>query len=117
MQVMSAVLTGILRWLRAGYFLPRPGVQPGKRLAVLLLLLMAACSSILPEGGESQPLRRLPTDAEVEQYNAQVAPEERIVCRDETRVGTNIPQRTCRYIRDMEETSRTTREQLRNILH
>jgi hypothetical protein len=88
-----------------------------KALAVPVLLLATGCSSVLPENGEQQPLRRLPSDAEVEQYNAQVAPEERIVCRDEIRVGSNSPLRTCRYIRDMEDTSRSTRDQLRNILH
>lgn len=117
MQIMSMVLTGILSWLRASFSFRVLTGRSGKRLVVPLLLLLTACSFVLPENVEPQLLRRLPTDAEVEQYNAQVAPEERIVCRDETRVGTNIPQRTCRYIRDMEETSRTTREQLRNILH
>lgn len=79
--------------------------------SALLLLISCAVSP-----GESRQTSRLPTDAEVEQYNAQVPPEERIVCRDEVTVGTNIPQRKCRYIRDIEETSRFTREQLRNVL-
>ena len=117
MQIMSAVLTGILSRLPGGFSLRILVGQSATRLLVPLLALLAGCSSVLSENGEPQPRRRLPTDSEVEQYNAQVEPEERIVCRDETRVGTNIPQRTCRYIRDMEETSRSTREQLRNILH
>ena len=88
----------------------------GVRYANCLWVLALAVSCTLPAGEQDQAVRRLPTDAEVEQYNAQVAPEERIVCRDETPLGTNIPQRKCRYLRDMEETSRFHREQLRNIL-
>ena len=82
-------------------------------LVCLTAILLFSCA--VPPG-ESQQATRLPTDAEVEQYNAQVPPEERIVCREEVAVGTNIPQRKCRFIRDIEETSRFTREQLRNVL-
>ena len=61
-------------------------------------------------------VRKLPNDAEVAQYNASVEPDERIVCRRETPVGTNVPRRLCRYIRDMEDTSRFHREQLKRVL-
>ena len=54
--------------------------------------------------------------AEVEQYNASVAPEQRIVCRSETPVGSNIPVRTCRLAIDIDETSTFHREQLRRAL-
>ena len=79
-------------------------------------LLLGTCAAPPPAGDDGQPAARLPTDAEVEQYNAQVDPDERIICRDEVPVGSNIPRRTCRYVRDIEETSRFTREQLRQIL-
>lgn len=75
-------------------------------------LLLGSC---LAPGAESvEP--RLPTDAEVEQYNASVAPDERIVCRREIPVGSNIPQRMCRLVKDLEETSTFHREQLRRAL-
>ena len=86
-----------------------------RRRVVLLGLILLLSSCALSQ--DSRQTTRLPTDAEVEQYNAQVPPEERIVCREEIAVGTNIPQRKCRFLRDIEETSRFTREQLRNVLH
>lgn len=75
------------------------------------ILLLSACAA--KPGGY---VRKLPTDAEVAQYNASVEPEERIVCRRETPVGTNVPRRMCRYIRDIEDTSRFHREQLKRVL-
>jgi hypothetical protein len=79
-------------------------------------VLIVALNSCAAVEETNQPARRLPTDAEVEQYNAQVAAEERIICRQETKVGTNIPQRVCRLVVDVEETSDFHREQLRNVL-
>ena len=73
--------------------------------------LLSACA--VEPGGY---VRKLPSDAEVAQYNASVEPDERIVCRRETPVGTNVPRRLCRYIRDMDDTSRLHREQLRRVL-
>ena len=73
--------------------------------------LLSACA-VAPGGY----VRKLPHDAEVAQYNASVEPDERIVCRRETPVGTNVPRRLCRYIRDMEDTSRFHREQLKRVL-
>ncbi len=78
---------------------------------VFLLALLSACTT--PEESNQ---RRLPSDAEVEQYNASVAPEERIVCRTERQVTSNIPRRVCRYVRDVQETSSFHREQLRRVL-
>ena len=75
------------------------------------LFLLSACA--VEPGGY---VRKLPSDAEVAQYNASVEPDERIVCRRETPVGTNVPRRLCRYIRDIEDTSRLHREQLRRVL-
>jgi hypothetical protein len=74
------------------------------------VLVLTACVS---EPVESP---RLPTDAEVEQYNASVPPEEHIICRMETPVGTNIPKRVCRLVKDISETSDFHREQLRRVL-
>lgn len=70
------------------------------------LLLQAACAA-----SPAEP-KRVPTDAEVEQYNASVPPEERIVCRDEIPVSSNIPRRVCRYIADMESNSNLIRQEL-----
>ena len=83
-------------------------------LLVVVSVILVACAVPPQQVAETQ--HRLPTDAEVEQYNASVDPDDRIVCRDETRVGTNIPERVCRLVRDVEETSTFHREQLRNIL-
>ncbi|MEX0618331.1 MAG: hypothetical protein WDZ76_04035 [Pseudohongiellaceae bacterium] len=83
-------------------------------LAIMVAAILTACA--VPEDGDERSRPRLPTDAEVEQHNAQVPPEERIICRDETKIGTNIPRRVCRYIRDVEETSDFHREQLRRAL-
>ena len=84
----------------------------GSRAAsVAGVLLLSACA--VEPGGY---VRKLPTDAEVAQYNASVTPDERIVCRLETPIGTNVPRRLCRYIRDIEATSRFHREQLTRVL-
>lgn len=82
------------------------------------VILLGIASSLLACAATpaDAPEHRLPTDAEVEQYNTQVAAEDRIVCRQEIPVGTNIPQRICRLVVDVEETSDFHREQLRNVL-
>ncbi len=86
---------------------------PFKPLSLALVsALAAACAA---EPGDSAP-SRLPTDAEVEQYNALVPPEERIVCRRERQVTSTIPRRVCRLVVDVEETSIFHREQLRRVL-
>jgi hypothetical protein len=79
-------------------------------LSLCALLLLGSCATTPAES------KNLPTDAEVEQYNASVPPEERIVCRDETQVGSNIPRRVCRYIADIDETSQFTRSELNRVL-
>ncbi|MCH7817211.1 MAG: hypothetical protein IIC60_11640 [Proteobacteria bacterium] len=84
------------------------------RLFTVAVFAMVSACAANPDRGET---RRLPTDAEVEQYNAAVEPAERIVCRQETPVGSNIPKRVCRYVRDIEETSAFHREQLRRALN
>jgi hypothetical protein len=81
-------------------------------MATAVLSLAAAC--VAP--GEQTQRSRLPTDAEVEQYNASVEPEERIVCRSEVPVGSNIPVRKCRLILDIDETTVFHRDQLRRAL-
>jgi len=85
---------------------------PRALLVVVMTVFLAACSTT----PVTQPEKRLPTDAEVEQYNASVAPEERIVCRIETPIGSNIPKRVCRLVVDIEETSTFHRDQLRRSL-
>lgn len=81
-------------------------------LTALASCLLAACASV----NDPANTPRLPTDAEVEQYNASVPPEEHIICRNEIPVGSNIPRRVCRYVRDLDETGTFHREQLRNVL-
>jgi len=82
--------------------------------AILFISLLAACVAE-GEGGQNN-YRQLPTDAEVEQHNATAKAGEEIVCRVETKVGTNIPKRVCRYLRDIQETSLFHRTQLGNVL-
>ena len=77
-------------------------------------LLLTACS-VTPPDGSSKNLT--PTDAEVEQYNARVSPEERIVCRLEKPVGTYIAKRVCRLQVDVDETTSLHRQQLRRVLN
>jgi hypothetical protein len=74
------------------------------------LLLLNACAI------EPAPPIEMPTDAEVEQYNASVPPQDRIVCRDEVPVGTNIPQRMCRFIADIQANTSYTRSELMRVL-
>jgi len=84
-----------------------------KRFAmVTVLVILSACA--VDSDLNQRP--QLPTDAEVEQYNASVVPEDRIVCRKERPVTSNILKRVCRYVRDVEETSAFHREQLRQVL-
>ena len=78
----------------------------------MVLAVLSGCA-VDPDSNSG---RQLPTDAEVEQYNASVQPEERIVCRQERQVASNIPRRVCRYVRDIEETSAFHRDQLRRVL-
>ncbi|TFH73457.1 hypothetical protein E3V39_09605 [Gammaproteobacteria bacterium LSUCC0112] len=87
------------------------------RLPAILLAISAAVSAcITAEEALQRQAGRMPTPAEVEQYNASVAPEERIVCRNEIPVGSNIPVRKCRLMNDIDETSTFHREQLRRAL-
>lgn len=83
-------------------------------IGLLSMLLMASCSSLGDD--EQNVVRRPPTPAEVEQYNAMVPPEDRIICRNEVPIASNIPRRVCRLARDVEETSTFHREQLRRAL-
>jgi hypothetical protein len=83
-------------------------------LALIVLAWLVACT--VPAGTQ-EPTQRLPTDAEVEQYNASVAPDERIICREEIPVGTYISKRVCRLVKDIQETSELHRDQLGRALH
>jgi len=81
-----------------------------------LLICTLTSSCISAEEASQRRGSRMPTPAEVEQYNAMVPPEERIVCRSEIPVGSNIPVRKCRLMSDIDETSTFHREQLRRAL-
>ncbi len=86
-------------------------------VSTVLVFLVSACATGQNDAVNRNTVeRRLPTDAEVEQYNAQVEPKDRIVCRDEVPVGSNIPVRVCRLISDIDETSVFHRDQLRRAL-
>ncbi|MBC54525.1 MAG: hypothetical protein CMQ34_11895 [Gammaproteobacteria bacterium] len=87
------------------------GARPWRSLAWLAAVALTGC--VAP--GEGNFIRP-PTPAEVEQYNAMVQPEERIVCRTEIPIGSNIPVRKCRLAVDIDETSVFHREQLRRAL-
>lgn len=84
-------------------------------IGIFSILLLTSCSSLTDD--EQNVVRRLPTPAEVEQYNAMVPPEDRIICRNEVPIASNIPRRVCRLARDVEETSTFHREQLRRALY
>jgi len=84
-----------------------------RRRFVPVLALLGLTGCVAP--GEGNFIRP-PTPAEVEQYNAMVQPEKRIVCRTEVPVGSNIPVRKCRLAVDIDETSNFHREQLRRAL-
>ena len=91
---------------------PQWALSLRQRLCFCLLLpVLAGC--VAPGEGN---FRRPPTPAEVEQYNAMVQPEDRIVCRSEVPVSSNIPVRKCRLVVDIDETSVFHREQLRRAL-
>ena len=83
-------------------------------LPIFVLLGCQSCT-VAPPNGDSALLT--PTDAEVEQYNARVAPEDRIVCRNEKPVGTYIAKRVCRLQVDVDATSSLHRQQLRRVLN
>ncbi len=95
-------------------FAPNKPANGRLRLRMAILTGVSLVSACAAEPGGY--VRKLPNDAEVAQYNASVEPDERIVCRLETPIGTNVPRRLCRYIRDIEATSRFHREQLTRVL-
>lgn len=96
---------------------PGPVVARKLRQLTAVMITCALLSACLtPEQAAERQGRRVPTPAEVEQYNAMVPPEERIVCRNEIPTGSNIPVRKCRLISDIDETSAFHREQLRRAL-
>ena len=83
-------------------------------MPIFVLLGWQSCKVSPPKGDSAQ---LTPTDAEVEQYNAHVAPEDRIVCRLEKPVGTYIAKRVCRLQVDVDATSSLHRQQLRRVLN
>lgn len=87
---------------------------PVRRITLIVLLCATATACAVSEENQAPP--RLPTDAEVEQYNASVGPDEKIICREERGVASNIPRRVCRYVKDIEDLGIFTRGQLRQVL-
>ena len=86
------------------------------RMAMPIFVLLGCQScTVSPPKGDSALFE--PTDAEVEQYNARVAPKDRIVCRHEKPVGTYIAKRVCRLQVDVDATSSLHRQQLRRVLN
>lgn len=79
-------------------------------LAILVSVTLFNCSS------SNVNFKRMPTDAEVVAYNESVEPEKRIVCRDEKPVRSSILRRTCRYIKDIKDTSDFHRQVLYSVL-
>lgn len=82
-----------------------------KSLFIAIALVSFTACHIEP----AEPIR-MPTDAEVEQYNASVPPEKRIVCREENPVETYISRRVCRLVADLENESKLTRSELMRFL-
>ena len=79
-------------------------------LAILVSVTFFGCSS------SDVNFKRMPTDAEVVAYNESVEPDKRIVCRDEKPVRWSIPRRTCRYVKDIKDTSDFHRQVLYSVL-
>ena len=77
--------------------------------AAFVATTLAACN--LSEREEP----RLPTEAEIEQYNASADPEDRIICRDEKPFGSRISQRVCRRAGDIEDVSDLSQREWRRI--
>ena len=78
-----------------------------KRLASLLLLgTLASCST--SQVGLDNPQRvaqGVPTAAEVDQYNALVQSRDKIVCRQESKLGESQQIRVCRTVQQIEANS------------
>jgi hypothetical protein len=77
--------------------------------AAIAATTLVACT--LPEREQ----QRMPTEAEIEQYNASVEPDDRIICRDEKPVGTRISQRICRRAGTIEEVSDLSQREWRRL--
>lgn len=84
------------------------------RLLVLAILALSLAACLGPPG--TAKTQQTPTDAEVESYNARVDPDERIICRTETPVGSFIPRRVCRLQAAVDSASDQTRTELRRVL-
>ena len=65
-------------------------------LMISVACLLTSCAS------NDTPRPRMPTDAELEFYNAQVPHEQQIVCRMETRLGSRFKRRACYRVGDIE---------------
>ncbi len=93
-----------------------------RQIEILILcsiLVVSLVSCVVPDSeADAGPrvVTRLPTDAEVEQHNAMSDPADRIVCRKEAPVGTNIPKRNCWLVRDLQTISDLHRDELRRAL-
>lgn len=65
-------------------------------LSILALSLLAGCVS------SATPRPRLPTDAEVEQYNALAPEEDHVACITRIELGSRSPRRSCYRVADLE---------------
>ena len=77
---------------------------------VAVMGLVASCT-VDPE----RQSKRMPTEAEIEQYNASVEPEDRIICRNEKPFGSRITQRVCRRSGKIDEISDLSQREWRRI--
>ncbi|MCG8415593.1 MAG: hypothetical protein MI746_15365 [Pseudomonadales bacterium] len=78
-----------------------------------VLCLLASSAMIGCSADPDRQPTRMPTDAEIEQYNASVEREDRIECRREKPLGSRISQRVCRRVGTIEEHSDLTQREWR----
>lgn len=86
-----------------------------KTTAKLLALSIATIVLMGCAADMERQTTRLPSEAEIEQYNAAVAPEDRIICRNEKPFGTRISQKVCRRAGAIEEVSALSQREWRRI--
>jgi hypothetical protein len=84
------------------------------RLSLTLVLLMAACAALSKQVqvAERQPAPASKGSTAGKDAVASVGPEPegKIVCRMERPIGSNIAERVCRYIEDVERNRQRTQD-------
>ena len=76
-----------------------------------VVLLLSSCAS-----DSLTPIPRLPSDAEIEQYNALTPHDEQIVCRQEAELGSRFKRRVCYrrgYLESMEKQGQSVVDAMR----